>query len=60
MNIKQDIDPQNDKGEYHGYQEWYDDYGTNLVFRGNFKNGLYKDYYEWHDSDVKGTNFFIR
>jgi hypothetical protein len=34
--MKKNIENFNDKGEHHGYQEWYDNHG--LWLRGNHKN----------------------
>ena len=34
--MNKDITNHNDKGEHHGYQQWYDIHG--LWYRGNHKN----------------------
>jgi hypothetical protein len=34
--MNKDIDNYNDKGEHHGYQQWYDIHG--LWYRGTWKN----------------------
>ncbi len=46
----------NDKGSYHGYQQWY--YDDKLWFRGNSKHGLNLGYIENHT--VKRTTFVIK
>ena len=44
--MNKDIENKNNKGERHGYQEWYID---NLMFyRGYYKNNEYHGYQEWH------------
>ena len=58
---KEDIQPKNKKGQFHGYQERY--FINNLVSRYTGKNGRRIGYYEWHASnfrDIKVTRFFIR
>jgi hypothetical protein len=56
MNIK-DIGSVNDKGQYHGHQEWYLPSGG-LELRGNMKNSDEIGYEEWHRYEE--TNFYIR
>ena len=54
--MKKDIENRNDKGQYHGYQEWY---GNNeLWHRGKYKNGQAVGYYENHTFEQ--TNFYIK
>jgi hypothetical protein len=55
--ITQNIAPKNDKGEFHGYHEWYNIDGR-LSFRCIYKNGLEVGYSEWHNT--KKTLFYIR
>ena len=52
-----DIGEINDKGNYHGYQEWYLPSGG-LELRGKFINGYEIGYEEWHS--YQETNFYIR
>ena len=65
MTEKEDIEPKNDKGEWHGYQEWYYiDY--TIMHRGIYKNGepiYYHEYHEHHDyydDSQSNTSFYIR
>jgi antitoxin component YwqK of YwqJK toxin-antitoxin module len=45
-----DIRPYNDKGERHGYWEYYYLNG-NLWYKGNYVNGNRHGYWEWyHDN----------
>ena len=54
---KEDIDPKDNKGYYHGYQEWY--WGNGKIwYRGKWIHGDRIGYSEWHDN--KQTNFYIR
>lgn len=53
---KKNIESKNNKGQYHGYQEWYEH--SKLYCRTNTKNGLAIDYNEYHD--MKITRFFIK
>ena len=48
----------NDKGQFHGYQEWYWYNNDKLWFRGNFKNKILIGYNENHLHFE--TNFDIR
>ncbi len=54
----------NNKGGYHGYQEWYQYYTLNdveikkLTLRNMYKNDLEIGYEEYHH--IKETNFYIR
>jgi hypothetical protein len=54
--MTKDIRNKNNKGQSHGYQEWYGD--NKLVLRGNFKNGNRIGYEELHHS--KQIRFFIK
>jgi hypothetical protein len=45
----------NEKGETHGYQEWY--VNGKISLRTKYKNGKFIGYQEWHN---KQTNFYIR
>ena len=54
--MKKDIENINDKGEYHGYQEWY--YNNELGLRGYYKNNKSIGYIEWHDNAV--TTYYIK
>jgi hypothetical protein len=58
MKFKQDIEPKNDKGEWHGYQEWYTYINTILTLRGMYKNDIDLGYQERHW--VEATIFVIR
>jgi len=55
--IKEDIDPTDNNGYFHGYQQWYWTTGK-LWYRGKCIHGLEIGYLEWHDN--KQTNFYIR
>jgi len=55
--MKKDINPKNDKGDLHGYQEIYDSYGA-LYYIGIWKNNRRIGYQEWHR--VKKTEYYIR
>jgi len=58
--MKQDIitrNTRNSKGQYHGYQEWYNLIDV-LRFRGNWKNGSRIGYSDWHNT--KETLYHIR
>jgi len=57
MKDKKDIINFNSKGQYHGYQEWYNGIG-NLGARSQCKNHVFIGYHEWHVD--KQTVFFIR
>ena len=50
-----DIETLNDKGQWHGYQEWY---GIKLWTRGMYKNNTPMGYMEIHSSII--TIFYIR
>ncbi len=48
----------NDKGQWHGYQEWYFD--GKLYFKGFFNNDIEVDYEELYYSNGKlEINFYI-
>ena len=57
---KQDIEPCNDKGQWHGYQEWYED--GKLSIRVIYKHGLEIGYEEYHNTyySQSMTNSYIR
>jgi hypothetical protein len=55
--MKQVIRNKNDKGQYHGYQEWYFN-GKIIAHRYIVRNGQNIGYSEWHG--FKKTNFYIR
>lgn len=55
-NKKKWITNLNEKGQYHGYQQTYDDDGK-LGVRINCKYNLNIGYEEWHS---KRTTFYIR
>jgi hypothetical protein len=46
----------NNKGEYHGYQEWY--FYNKLFYKGNFKNGKEIGYEETHY--LIRTSYYIK
>ena len=54
--MKKEIENKNDKGQYHGYQEWY--LSNRIYIRSTFKNGLEIGYGEWHYD--KETIFYIK
>lgn len=53
---KQDIDPKNNKDQFHGYQEWYN--GTKLWIRCTHNHGKLIGYKETHR--FLTTQFHIR
>lgn len=64
--MKKEIETFNEKGEFHGYQEWYELYNTNNPwFRGCFKHGKVIGYSEYNpyqnEIGERGTKveFFI-
>ena len=52
-----DIEPKNSKDQYHGYQEWYQEYSYALWYRGKWKNGLAIGYEEFHG--IRTTKYYI-
>ena len=54
--FKEDIDNKNDKGEWHGYNEWY--FNDSYMVRANFKNNDKIGYAESHY--YKHTRYYIR
>jgi len=55
--MNKDIININDKGQYHGYQEWYN-INNKLSFRGNRKNDEpigYCEHHKWTE-----TNYYIK
>lgn len=54
--MKESIRPKNDKGQLHGYQEWY--FNSILELRCIAKNGFVVGYRESHE--YKKTTFTIR
>jgi len=46
-----DITTKNNKGQYHGYQQWYNNFSKrNIPFlRGNFKNNIRIGYLEYNN-----------
>jgi hypothetical protein len=58
--MNKEIITKNDKGNYHGYQQWY--HYDKLWFRGNSKHGRGMGYLEWHVEHVVDieTQFHIR
>ncbi len=50
----------NDKGRYHGYQEWYYSDGK-LLYKGFYNNDMPVDYQEcyWDDDKLENKNFYI-
>jgi len=63
MRGKEDIEPKNDKCEWHGYQEWYYHDDT-IMHRCKYKNGKQIGYYEYHHRNhhesQSNTSFYIR
>ena len=54
--MKTDIKTNNNKGQLHGYQEYY--HKNSILTRFNYKNNKLIGYEEWHY--FKETNFYIR
>ena len=59
---KEEIVQCNQKGEYHGYQQWHHQNDNHtLKLRGVFKHGLEIGYEEWHKYySTAQTTFYIR
>ncbi len=59
MNSK-NITPYNDKGEKHGYWEYYY-YDGQLHFKGNYVNGKQHGYWEyyWSSGELKEKTYYI-
>jgi len=55
--MKKDIKNYNDRGQLHGYNEWYS-FNGELIGRENRKNGLRINYTEWHGTNK--TIYYIR
>lgn len=58
MGREKDINNRNDKGKFHGYNEWYLLVLTSYPMRATYKNGEEIGYEE--DSWNKKTKFYIR
>jgi len=54
--MNKDIENKNNKGEYHGYQEWY--IKDELSYRAIWKNNIIIGYEEWHG--FKQANYYIK
>ena len=54
--MKKDIINTNNKGQHHGYQEWYW-HNDEFYLRGVWKNGQLHRYQEWHSAEQ--TKFYI-
>jgi len=48
---KKDITPINQKGQAHGYWEWYRTYNGSLLCKRFFNNGKEVGYSEWYRYD---------
>ena len=55
--MKKDINPINNNGQHHGYQEWYY-VNYEIMLRGNYKNNIEIGYEEWHFHGT--TNYYIK
>jgi hypothetical protein len=62
--MNKEIVNKNDKGQLHGYQEWYLYKNNKLWYRCNYKNGQRVGYYENHIYDSlwgkKQTYYIIK
>ncbi len=56
---KKNIESKNNKGQYHGYQEWYTSNDV-LICRGCASNGLAKGYYESHSEYNQQAIYLIK
>lgn len=62
----EDINPKDNKGQNHGYQEWYHSYHQlqlyhRLKIRVEYKHGLEIGYEEWHKIySHSTTSFYIK
>ena len=52
--MKKHIENHNEKGEIHGYQQWYTPNTNKLWLRGNMKNNEPIGYFESNWKDKKG------
>ncbi len=59
MKENKDINPINNNGKYHGYQEWYTK-DCKLYLRVTMKHGLPLGYEEWHFTSEFETNYHIK
>ena len=59
MDRNKDIKNKNDKGQYHGYQEWWRHVRPKIQLRGNMKNGNFIGYVEDH-MFTEMTEYYIR
>jgi hypothetical protein len=64
---KQDIEPKNNKNQYHGYQEWSEYDSDEIYYRGKRVNGKVVGYQEWNcylipinGLTTSNVNFHIR
>jgi len=55
-NMNKNIFPKNQKGQLHGYAEYY--YKNKISYRTIYKNGENISYSEWHG--MRETIFFIK
>jgi hypothetical protein len=65
--MKKEIKNHNQKGENHGYQQWYAPTSNKLWYRGNYKNDEQIGYVESNWKGIEGigdiattVDFFIR
>jgi hypothetical protein len=59
MENNKDTRPKNNKGKYHGYQEWYRN--GKIILRGNAKNDQEIGYQESHSKYFNyDTSFYIK
>ena len=59
MKENKDINPINNNGKYHGYQEWYTK-DCKLYLRVTMKHGQSLGYEEWHFTSEFETNYHIK
>ena len=50
--MNKDITNHNNKGQRHGYQEWYSPTSYKFLIRGKSKNNDWIGYSEWHDRKI--------
>ena len=59
MKEYKNIQPENSKGQHHGYQEWYCPVNKTLSLRTQCKNGWEIGYLEWHIGNTY-TEYYIK
>ena len=56
------IMPRNEKGQRHGYWEWYRTYNGSLLYKGFFNNGKevgYSEFYWMNGNELTSKKYYI-